>query len=111
MARLIDATRIEQYILNNCSDNEEINAIYAEIINAPTMDAVRHGRWQVNEMFRCSTHRDRRYRSAVLMFTVETLKGEEWKKDRVYKLFQNAEKRVYTLYHEGINARMIERKR
>ena len=40
MARLIDATRIEQYILNNCSDNEEINAIYAEIINAPTVDAV-----------------------------------------------------------------------
>lgn len=48
MARLIDATRIEQYILNNCSDNEEINAIYAEIINAPTVDAepVRHGRWE-----------------------------------------------------------------
>ena len=39
MARLIDATRIEQYILNNCSDNEEINAIYAEIVNAPTVDA------------------------------------------------------------------------
>ena len=39
MGRLIDATRIEQYILNNCSDNEEINAIYAEIINAPTVDA------------------------------------------------------------------------
>lgn len=38
--RLIDATRIEQYILNNCSDNEEINTIYAEIINAPTVDAV-----------------------------------------------------------------------
>lgn len=49
MERLIDATRIEQYILNNCSDNEEINAIYAEIINAPTVDAepVRHGRWEV----------------------------------------------------------------
>ena len=47
MARLIDATRIEQYILNNCSDNEEINAIYAEIINAPTVDAepVKHGHW------------------------------------------------------------------
>lgn len=47
MARLIDATRIEQYILNNCSDNEEINAIYAEIINAPTVDAeiVRYGHW------------------------------------------------------------------
>lgn len=40
MERLVDATRIEQYILNNCSDNEEINAIYAEIINAPTVDAV-----------------------------------------------------------------------
>lgn len=40
MVRLIDATRIEQYILNNCSDNEEINAIYAEIVNAPTVDAV-----------------------------------------------------------------------
>lgn len=39
MARLIDATRIEQYILNNCSDNEEINAIYGEIINAPTVEA------------------------------------------------------------------------
>lgn len=39
MARLIDATRIEQYILNNCSDNEEINAIYAEIVNAPTVNA------------------------------------------------------------------------
>lgn len=49
MARLIDATRIEQYILNNCSDNEEINAIYAEIINAPTMDAVRCGRWKGKE--------------------------------------------------------------
>lgn len=47
MERLIDATRIEQYILNNCSDNEEINAIYAEIINAPTVDAepVRYGKW------------------------------------------------------------------
>lgn len=40
MERLIDATRIEQYILNNCSDNEEINTIYAEIINAPTVDAI-----------------------------------------------------------------------
>ena len=48
MSRLIDATRIEQYILNNCSDNEEINAIYAEIINAPTVDAepIRHGHWR-----------------------------------------------------------------
>ena len=51
MARLIDATRIEQYILNNCSDNEEINTIYAEIVNAPTVDAepVRHGHWVVDE--------------------------------------------------------------
>ena len=49
---MIDATRIEQYILNNCSDNEEINAIYAEIINAPTVDVepVR-GQWQ---RWRCS---------------------------------------------------------
>lgn len=39
MARLIDATRIEQYILNNCSDNEEINAIYAKIVDAPTLKA------------------------------------------------------------------------
>ena len=57
MERLIDATRIEQYILNNCSDNEEINAIYAEIINAPTVDAepIKHGHW-VEEigMFLCS---------------------------------------------------------
>lgn len=45
------------------------------------------------------------------MFMVETLKGEEWKKDRVYKVFENAEKRLYALYHEGINARLIERKR
>ena len=38
--RLIDGTRIEQFILNNCSDTEEINTIYAELINAPTIDAV-----------------------------------------------------------------------
>ena len=44
------------------------------------------------------------------MFTVETLKGDEWKKDRIYKVFENAEKRVESLHHEGINARMIERK-
>ena len=44
------------------------------------------------------------------MFTVETLKGEEWKADRKYKLFQNAEKRVYDLHHEGINARLIEKR-
>ena len=58
MARLIDATRIEQYILNNCSDNEEINAIYGEIINAPTADAepIKHGRWKqiVHPWYECS---------------------------------------------------------
>lgn len=43
MARLIDATRIEQFILNNCSDNEEINTIYGELINAPDIDLVRCG--------------------------------------------------------------------
>lgn len=45
--RLIDATTIEQYMLNNCSDTEEINAIYAEIINAPTVEAepIKRGRW------------------------------------------------------------------
>lgn len=41
--RLIDATRIEQFILNNCSDTEEINTIYAELINAPSIDLVRCG--------------------------------------------------------------------
>lgn len=41
--RLIDATRIEQFILNNCSDNEEINTIYGELINAPSIDLVRCG--------------------------------------------------------------------
>ena len=50
MERLIDATRIEQYILNNCSDNEEINAIYAEIINAPTVDPVKQGYWIAHDM-------------------------------------------------------------
>lgn len=62
MPRLIDATRIEQYILNYCSDNEEINAIYAEIINAPTVDAepVKHGHWideshtKNERVFKCS---------------------------------------------------------
>lgn len=43
MARLIDATRIEQFVLNNCSDNEEINTIYGELINAPTIDIVTCG--------------------------------------------------------------------
>ena len=42
------------------------------------------------------------------MFTVEALKDGKWKKDRVYKLFNNAEGRVDTLHHQGINARMIE---
>ena len=41
--RLIDATMIEQFILNNCSDSEEINEIYGELINAPTIDLVRCG--------------------------------------------------------------------
>ena len=44
------------------------------------------------------------------MFTVETLKDGQWKADRKYKLFQNAEKRVYDLYGEGINARLIEKR-
>ena len=44
------------------------------------------------------------------MFTVEALKGSEWKKDRVYKLFDNAEQRVYALYKSGVNARVIEKK-
>lgn len=46
------------------------------------------------------------------MFIVEKVDGGGfWKQDRKYKLFQNAEKRVYDLYSEGINARMIEDKR
>ena len=46
------------------------------------------------------------------MFIVEKVDGGGfWKQDRKYKLFQNAEKRVYALYDEGIKARMIERKR
>lgn len=44
------------------------------------------------------------------MFTVEALKGGVWKKDRAYKIFDNAEKRVYDLYGSGINARVIEKK-
>ena len=44
------------------------------------------------------------------MFTVEALKDGKWKADRRYKLFQNAENRVYALYHEGVNARMVEKK-
>ena len=42
------------------------------------------------------------------MFTVETLKENEWKKDRVYKVFENAENRLYVHYKEGTNARIIE---
>lgn len=53
------------------------------------------------------------------MFIVEKVKTEisggyityYWTKDRTYKLFQNAEKRVNDLHHQGINARMIEDKR
>ena len=45
------------------------------------------------------------------MFIVEKVDGGGfWKQDRKYKLFQNAEKRVYDLYSEGINARMVEKK-
>lgn len=44
------------------------------------------------------------------MFTVEALKDGKWKKDRVYKVFDNAEKRLYALYEEGVHARMIEGK-
>ena len=44
------------------------------------------------------------------MFTVETLKDGKWKPDRRYKIFQNAESRVYALYSAGIQARMVERK-
>lgn len=44
------------------------------------------------------------------MFTVETLKNGKWKADRKYKIFENAEKRVYALYDEGIKARLIERR-
>ena len=45
------------------------------------------------------------------MFTVETLKDGKWKPDRRYKVFDNAENRLYALYAEGINARLIERKK
>lgn len=43
--RLIDATKIEQFILNNCSDTEEINTIYGELINAPTIEERKEGHW------------------------------------------------------------------
>ena len=45
------------------------------------------------------------------MFITETLKGDEWKRDRKYQIFENAEKRVYALYSQGVDARMIEVKR
>ena len=45
------------------------------------------------------------------MFTVETLNGDTWKKDRVYKVFDNAENRLYALYDQGVKARIIERHR
>ena len=43
------------------------------------------------------------------MFYTQVLKDNEWKKDRKYKVFQNAEDRIYALYDQGINARVIER--
>ena len=39
----------------------------------------------------------------------ETARGCTWKKDRTYKIFENAEKRVYDLYDKGIQARMVEK--
>ena len=53
------------------------------------------------------------------MFTVETVASEKngkyityfWKKDRTYKVFENAEKRVDALHKQGINARLIEVKK
>lgn len=52
------------------------------------------------------------------MFIVEKVKTEissgyityYWTKDRTYKVFENAEKRVSDLHHQGINARMVEEK-
>ena len=44
------------------------------------------------------------------MFTVEVLDKGSWKRDRKYKIFDNAENRVETLHHSGVNARMIEGK-
>ena len=44
------------------------------------------------------------------MFTVEALKDGQWKPDRKYKIFENAENRVESLHHQGVNARMIEKK-
>lgn len=48
--RLIDATKIEQFILNNCSDTEEINTIYGELINAPTIEERKEGRWEIQDI-------------------------------------------------------------
>lgn len=52
------------------------------------------------------------------MYTVEKVEAKKdgggilyyWKKDRTYKVFENAEKRLYSLYAEGITARMVEKK-
>lgn len=44
------------------------------------------------------------------MFTVETLNNGKWKADRKYKIFENAESRVYALYSAGVQARMVEKK-
>lgn len=44
------------------------------------------------------------------MFIVEKVDGGGfWKQDRKYKVFENAEKRVYDLYDKGIQARMVEK--
>lgn len=53
------------------------------------------------------------------MFIVERVVTERsggyityyWTRDRSYKVFENAEKRVNALHSQGINARMIEDKR
>lgn len=43
------------------------------------------------------------------MFIVEVLADDgKWKKDKMYKLFENAEKRLYIHYEEGTNARILE---
>lgn len=45
------------------------------------------------------------------MFIVEKVDGGGfWKQDRKYKIFENAEKRLYDLYDKGIQARMVEKK-
>lgn len=46
------------------------------------------------------------------MFIVEVLADDgKWKQDRKYKLFDNAEKRLYVHYEEGTNARIVEVKK